>query len=100
MRKIIEALTFILPFSKDPDDEFSLSGKHDTIYVLGIDWDRVSYEAMRKLVDEYDFIPGDPDGELYDFEDEDGCVDWDNITEEQWNNTPKDCLDSMAFKYC
>lgn len=100
MKKFIEALTLLLPFMNDPDDEYVFGGEHDVIIIWTIEWDRVPYETMKKLYSEYSIIPGNPFDRCYDFFGEDDPEDWDELTEEKWNTTPKDCLDETAHIYC
>ena len=91
MKKFIEALTLLLPFMKDPDDEYVFGGEHDVIIIWTIEWDRVPYETMKKLYSEYSIIPGNPYDRLYDFFGDD-LEDWDNITEEKVEYHPKGLL--------
>lgn len=100
MKEFIEALTTLLPFMKDPDDKYIFGADHDVIIIYGIDWDRVPYETMQYLYSEHNIIPGNPFDRCYDFFGEDKSEEWDELTEEKWKNTPKDCLDETAFMYC
>ena len=102
MKDLIKALQFILQFMKDPDDKYPTACGHDTLYIWGIDFSKMSYQDVKKLLD-YEFFPGtDDDWDIIvDYLGEDNG--WDDLTEETWlalRYNISDCVHSYRYGSC
>ena len=102
--KFVEGLQLIKDnFLKDSDHNHDIYDEHDCITVWTVDWNKVTFEDVRKLK-KFGFDPGCSDDEFVDinaFLKDEGVMsegeyfDWEKITEEQWEvlkNYVEDCF--------
>lgn len=61
MKDLIKALLFIQQFLKDPDTKYPTACTNEDFYVCGMDLEKMSFEDVKKLLNEFDFMPGSDD---------------------------------------
>ena len=113
MRKLIEALQYLLKFMKTPDEP-CVSCEHDIMRIWEIDVESMTLDDVKKL-DAFGFMVGDAEFDDYKIDDgkicdEDGnpieLYGWDediSVTEEQWNRIRESlssCVSSYKYGSC
>ena len=94
MEKLIEALTILSSYMRDDyHKDFPTHCEHDVLYVCGVKLSQMDADTVRKLI-ELGFTPGSDDDTNYD---------WDNFTQEDWENrwpNLADCFHSYKYGSC
>lgn len=103
MKRLIEALQFIMQFIDDPDCAYPTSCEHDDFYVWGVDLTKMSYQDVRYLIDTCEFMPGTDDEFDIALDYLGECCDWNNLTEEGWlqlRDQLSSCVHSFKYGSC
>ena len=103
MKKLIEALQFIMKFMVNPDSNYPTACEHDDFYVWDVDLTRMSYQDVRYLLDTCNFMPGMDDefSIVLEYVGEDNG--WDDLTEEDWlqlRTELSSCVHSFKYGSC
>lgn len=102
MKKLIEALQFILQFMKNPDDYAPCQCAHDVFYIWGVDFSKMTVDDVKKL-DNMGFNVGFEEERFIEecFGNDD--YEWSDLTDEIWGkmkNELSDCLYSYRYGSC
>ena len=102
MKRLIEALQFILQFMKDPECKFPTACAHDVLYIWGVDLPKMTAEDVKKL-DDMGFNVGFEEERFIEecFGNDDYA--WKDLTEEIWDkmkDSLSDCLYSYRYGSC
>lgn len=90
MEKLIKALSILSNYLKDYNRNYPTSCEHDTLFVCGVDLERMNESTVKELI-ECGFIPGS---------DQDTCYDWSNFTQEDWEVRRLELTDCFySYKY-
>lgn len=90
MEELIKALTILKEYMKDGCKKYPTMCLPDVMYVVGVDLKRLDADTVKELV-ECGFYPGSESDEDYD---------WDNFTQEDWENRwpfLSDCFYSSRY---
>lgn len=107
MEDLIKALILIKNYLEEYNLEYPTSCEHDTFYICGVKMDEVPLEVIH-LMAQLSFIPGNDDDADYTCKyneagEYDGDVDFENISQEDWDNIKDNitnCFRSYRYGSC
>jgi hypothetical protein len=102
MKKLIEALQFILQFMKNPDEYAPCQCADDVLCIWGVDFSKMTADDVKKIAN-FGFYPGFGEDDFIKECFGDKYYDWEYITDEIWDKmkyTLSDCLCSYRYGSC
>ena len=90
MEKLIRALSILSDYISDDNLKYPTSCEHDVLYVCSVDFKQMNVTTVKELID-CGFYPGSDYDERYD---------WDNFTQEEWEQRQPNLTNCFySYKY-
>lgn len=98
MKDLIEALQILSTLILSQFQDYPTYCEHEVLYVYGIDWNKAKFSDVKRLI-KLGFYPGFDEDLSFLYELFGNNFDWDELTEEQWNNIEKEFLHTCSYSY-